>query len=149
MASQTAVWAENSSILHSCVRGIRFWHSRGLLPDNFRRPGLLQPSATDNFRWNADRATDRPTIRGHPSVATKCRHPGRRHLGRRHPGQSTAGYPYVETTGSLFSNPRMSNLCRIYPENVESMSNLCRINVKFLSSKQFWPRNGLPDSRLG
>ena len=49
MASQTAVWAENSSILHSCVRGIRFWHSRGLVPDNFSRK-----SAKPIFIKNSD-----------------------------------------------------------------------------------------------
>ena len=32
MVSQTAVWAEILSILHSFSRGIRFWHSRGLVP---------------------------------------------------------------------------------------------------------------------
>ena len=42
MASQTAVWADNLSIHHSFLRGIRFWHSRGLVPDNFRRKSANQ-----------------------------------------------------------------------------------------------------------
>ena len=49
MASQTAVWAENLSILYSCLRGIRFWHSRGLVPDNFRRK-----SANPFFQQNLE-----------------------------------------------------------------------------------------------
>ena len=36
-ALQTAIWAENLCTLHSFSRGIRFWHSRGLVPTKNRQ----------------------------------------------------------------------------------------------------------------
>ena len=37
MASRSAVWAENLRNLNSRTRGIRLWHSRGLVPFKFVR----------------------------------------------------------------------------------------------------------------
>ena len=36
-ALQTAIWAENLCTLHSFSRGIRFWHSQGLVPTKNRQ----------------------------------------------------------------------------------------------------------------
>ena len=43
MASQNAVWAYNLHTMHSFSRGIRFWYSRGLVPD-FWDPKISEAS---------------------------------------------------------------------------------------------------------
>ena len=39
---QNPVWAENLSILHNFLRGIRFWHSQGLVPTKKDRNGKVK-----------------------------------------------------------------------------------------------------------